>query len=120
MLQKSSPAPFFKAFAEFCFLRHLFRLAASLACLKSDYYAVVSLGGGGGGGADTSSGRAPPTFYVQKIRLCGCFILQLALSLDGPYPRKMSEKREEVIVPAGRRYQQKQHELLPAAKGLNF
>ena len=114
MLQKSSPAPFF---LEFCFLRHLFRLAASLACLKSDYYAVVS---SGGGGADTSSGRAPPTFYVQKIRLCGCFILQLALSLDGPYPRKMSEKREEVIVPAGRRYQQKQHELLPAAKGLNF
>ena len=32
----------------------------------------------------------------------------------------MSEKRGEVIVPAGRRYQQKQHELLPAAKGLNF
>ena len=30
----------------------------------------------------------------------------------------MSEKRGEVIVPAGRRYQQKQHELLPAAKGL--
>ena len=56
---------------------------------------------------------------MQKIRLCGCFILQLALSLDGPYPRKMSEKRGEVIVPAGRRYQQKQHELLPAAKGLN-
>ena len=47
MLQKSSPAPFFLAFAEFCFLRHLFRLAASLACLKSDYYAVVSSGGGG-------------------------------------------------------------------------
>ena len=79
--------------------------------------------GGGGGGADTSR-TAPaeplPLFYVQKIRLCGCFVLQLALSLDGPYPRKMSEKRGEVIVPAGRRYQQKQHELLPAAKGLNF
>ena len=30
----------------------------------------------------------------------------------------MSEERGEVIVPAGRRYQQKQHELLPAAKGL--
>ena len=56
----------------------------------------------------------------EKIRLCGCYISQLALSLDGPYPRKMSEKRGEVIVPAGRRYQQKQHELLPAAKGLNF
>ena len=79
------------------------------------------LGGGGGGGADTSSGRAPPTFFTcRKYGLCGCFILQLALSLDVPYPRKMSEKRGEVIVPAGRRYQQKQHELLPAAKGLNF
>ena len=58
-----------------------------------------------------------PLFYVQKIRLCGCFILQLALSLDVPYPRKMSEKRGEVIVPAGRRYQQKQHELLPQRRG---
>ena len=118
MLQKSSPAPFL-VFAEFCFLRHLFRLAASLACLKSDYYAVVSSGGGGGGQIPARA-EPLPLFYVQKIRLCGCFILQLALSLDGPYPRKMSEKREEVIVPAGRRYQQKQHELLPAAKGLNF
>ena len=95
-------------------------LAASLACLKSDYYAVVSSGGGGGGGEIPARVEPLPLFYVQKIRLCGCFILQLALSLDGPYPRKMSEKRGEVIVPAGRRYQQKQHELLPAAKGLNF
>ena len=90
-------------------------LAASLACLKSDYYAVVS-----SGGQIPARAEPLPLFYVQKIRLCGCFILQLALSLDGPYPRKMSEKRGEVIVPAGRRYQQKQHELLPAAKGLNF
>ena len=94
-------------------------LAASLACLKSDYYAVVSSGGGGGGQIPARA-EPLPLLYVQKIRLCGCFILQLALSLDGPYPRKMSEKRGEVIVPAGRRYQQKQHELLPAAKGLNF
>ena len=91
-------------------------LAASLACLKSDYYAVVIRGGG----QIPARAEPLPLFYVQKIRLCGCFILQLALSLDGHYPRKMSEKREEVIVPAGRRYQQKQHELLPAAKGLNF
>ena len=93
-------------------------LAASLACLKSDYYAVVS--SGGRGGQIPARAEPLPLFYVQKKRLCGCFILQLALSLDGPYPRKMLEKRGEVIVPAGRRYQQKQHELLPAAKGLNF
>ena len=64
--------------------------------------------GGGGGEADTSKNSSGRVFYVQKIRLCGCFISQLALSL---YPKKMSEKRGEVIVPAGR---QKQHELLPA------
>ena len=75
MLQMSSPAPFL-VFAEFCFLRHLFRLAASLACLKSDYYAVVSSGGGGGGGgADTSSGRAPPTFLLAENTALWVFYL---------------------------------------------
>ena len=88
--------------------------------LEKLYYAVVSSGGGGQIPARAAPAEPLPPFYVQKIRLCGCFISQLALSLDGPYPRKMSEKRGEVIVPAGRRYQQKQHELLPAAKGLKF
>ena len=51
-------------------------LAASLACLKSDYYAVVSSGGGGGGGgADTSSGRAPPTFLRAENTALWVFYL---------------------------------------------
>ena len=44
-------------------------LAASLACLKSDYYAVVS------GGADTSSGRAPPTFLRAENTALWVFYL---------------------------------------------
>ena len=47
-------------------------LAASLACLKSDYYAVVS---SGGGGADTSSGRAPPTFLRAENTALWVFYL---------------------------------------------
>ena len=46
-------------------------LAASLACLKSDYYAVVSLGGG----ADTSSGRAPSTFLRAENMALWVFYL---------------------------------------------
>ena len=63
-------------------------LAASLACLKSDITLFFLRGGGG---QIPARAEPLPLFYVQKIRLCGCFILQLALSLDGPYPRKMSE-----------------------------
>ena len=48
-------------------------LAASLACLKSDYYAVVFFGGGGG--ADTSSGRAPPTFLRAENTALWVFYL---------------------------------------------
>ena len=44
---------------------------------KCDYYAVVS----SGGGQIPARAEPLPLFYVQKIRLCGCFILQLALSL---------------------------------------
>ena len=43
-------------------------LAASLACLKSDYYAVVSSGGGGGGQIPARA-EPLPLFNVQKIRL---------------------------------------------------
>ena len=66
-------------------------LAASLACLK-----VILRCSFFGGQIPARTARAAPLplFYVQKMRLCGCFILQLALSLDGPYPRKMSGRGE--------------------------
>ena len=41
-------------------------LAASLACLKSDYYAVVSSGGGGGGGGRYQLGPSPSHFFTCR------------------------------------------------------
>ena len=80
-------------------------------CLKSDRFF------GGGGSRYQQEQLEPSPSHFENTAL---WVYCLAASTVTRWPWNMSEKRGEVIVLAGRRYQQKQLELLPAAKGLNF
>ena len=70
--------------------------------------------GGGGGGRYQQEELGPSPSHFLRAENTALWVFYHAASTVIRWTRKMSEKRGEVIVPAGR------HELLPAAKGLNF